>query len=453
MRLHTLAFIPLLLAASLAQADAIDDIVLAEMKRSNTPGISLAIVRDGKIIREQGYGLANVEHQVPVKPETIFQSGSVGKQFAAALVMLLAEEGKLKLDAPISRYLARTPGAWKNITVRHLLTHTSGMGDPGDKVDLRRDYTDAQLIALAAAAPVRFPPGQRWEYSNTGYQLLGFICNKVGGKFYGDQLRERIFAPTGMGTRIISERDIIAHRAAGYEMENGKLKNQNWVSPTMNSTADGSLYLTARDLALWDLALYGDKPLSARIKEAIWSPVKLNDGTSFPYGFGWNVKPLNGHKHISHNGSWQGFRSVISRFVDDKLTIIVLGNSATAPPDKIASQIARHLVPDLEMKPLADTEPAITARARDIIAHFERAQQPPGLSKKAKAVFTPAFLAYVVEDLRNMGKLNGVEPVERIVKGETRGYAYRMRFENETVIMKFGINKAGELEGVDLEPY
>jgi CubicO group peptidase (beta-lactamase class C family) len=307
MRLLSLIFVPLFLGAGWVQADPVDDLIQAEMKRSNTPGISLAVVRDGRIVREQGYGLANVEHGVPVTAATVFQSGSIGKQFTAALVMLLVEEGKLKLDDPISRHLPKTPKAWKNITVRHLLTHTSGVGDPGKKVDLRKDYTDEQMIAIAASVPLSFQPGERWEYSNTGYHLLGYICNRAGGKFYGDQLRERIFGPLGMGARIISERDIVPHRAAGYEVENGELRNQAWVSPTMNTTADGSLYLTARDLALWDLALYRDAPLSARLKESSWTPVTLKGGATHPYGFGWDLEPVNGHRRIWHNGRWQGF--------------------------------------------------------------------------------------------------------------------------------------------------
>ncbi|MCC2957207.1 beta-lactamase family protein [Massilia sp. IC2-477] len=452
MRLFSLIFVPLFLGAGWVQADPIDELVQAEMKRTNTPGISLAVVRDGRVVREQGYGLANVEHGVPVTAATVFQSGSIGKQLTAALVMLLVEEGKLKLDDPISRHLPKSPKAWKNITVRHLLTHTSGVGDPGKKVDLRKDYTDAQMIAIAASMPLRFQPGERWEYSNTGYHLLGYICNRVGGKFYGDQLRERIFGPLGMGARVISERDIVPHRAAGYEVENGELKNQAWVSPTMNTTADGSLYLTAHDLALWDLALYQDAPLNARVKESSWTPVTLKGGATHPYGFGWDLAPLNGHRRIAHNGSWQGFRSVISRFVDDRLSVIVLANSSSAPVEKIGNAVARHYLPALVQQPIPDTEPEATARARDILAHFERGVQPPRLSPRARGVLTPEFMGWVAKDMQGFGKLVGLEPLERKTRGELRLYVYRTRFDNDTVTMRFVINKADEIEGVELLP-
>lgn len=452
MRVAGLILVSILVLARPAHADAVDDIVQAAMQRSHTPGLSLVVVRDGRIERSQGYGLANVEHKVPVTPQTVFQSGSIGKQFTAALVTLLAEDGKLKLDDPISRYLPGTPKAWKAITIRHLLTHTSGLTDPGKKVDLRKDYTDAQLVAIAATMPPSFQPGARWEYSNVGYHLLGFICNKAGGKFYGEQLRERIFAPLGMGARVISERDIVPHRAAGYDWLDGELKNQEWVSPTLNTTADGSLYLTAHDLALWDLALYGDQPLNARIKAATWTPVALMGGETHPYGFGWDLEPVNGHRRIWHNGSWQGFRSVISRFVDDRLTVIVLANSSAAPVEKIAGQVARHYLPALVQPAIADTEPAVTARVRGILAHFERGAPPPGLSKRAKGVFSPQFMGWVLEDMRGFGKLVAVEPLERRTKPGARLHVYRTRFENDTVLMRLVINGSNEIEGIELLP-
>lgn len=297
----TILLLPLALALSApAFADKLDDAILAEMQRSHVPGVSIAVVKDGKIIREQGYGFADLENSVKVTPATMFQSGSVGKTFTAALVMLLAQDGKLSLDDPISKHLANTPKAWEGITIRHLLTHTSGLGDPYAKLDLTKDYSEEELIALEAQIPVLFAPGEKWSYSNMGYHLLGFICNKAGGKFYGDQLHERIFAPLDMGTRIISEADIIPHRARGYERKGGLTVNQSWVAPRLNTTADGSLYLTARDLAKWDLALYGDKVLPASVRQASWTPAKLNDGSTTNYGYGWQLFDRNGHKTIAH---------------------------------------------------------------------------------------------------------------------------------------------------------
>src|SRR5262245_27964404 len=205
--------------ASTSRADTIDDYIALQMKRQRLPGLSLAVVRDGKVVRAQGYGLANVELGVPMRPETRLQSGSMGKQFAATAVMMLVEAGKLRLDDPVRKYLPGAPETWNDITVRHLLTHTSGIGpfDYGGAFDTRKDYTEDEMLQQAYALPLDFPPGTRWNYSNTGYVVLGILIHKVTGKFYGDFLAERVFRPLGMeSTRIISEEDIIPNRAAGY---------------------------------------------------------------------------------------------------------------------------------------------------------------------------------------------------------------------------------------------
>jgi CubicO group peptidase (beta-lactamase class C family) len=318
-----------------------DRYIKDQMQKQQIPGLSLAVIKAGQIILAKGYGFANVEHQVPVKPETIFQSGSVGKQFTATAVMILVEEGKIKLDDSISKYLDNTPKSWKGITVRHLLTHTAGMIMYPENLNLREDYTEDELLNHAASIPLTFQPGEKWSYSNLGYFVLGIMISKLTGKFYGDFIQERIFKPLGMNTaRVINEADIIPNRAAGYRLENGKLKNQEWFSPTFNSTADGSLYLTVLDMAKWDAALYGEKILKPSSLEQMWTPVKLNDGKTYPYGLGWFLDEVQGHRLIHHAGGWQGFTSVIWRYVDDKLTIVVFANLAQANPGTIADEVA-----------------------------------------------------------------------------------------------------------------
>jgi CubicO group peptidase (beta-lactamase class C family) len=322
------------------------------MKTQQIPGVSLAVMKNGEIVMAKGYGLANVEHQVPVKPETIFQSGSMGKQFTATAIMMLVEEGKLSLDDKITKYFPGGPEAWRNITVRHLLTHTSGMGDYPDDFDLRRDYTEDELVQRIKTVPLAFQPGEKWSYSNLAYVMLGVLIHKVSGKFYGDFLQDRVFKPLGMTTaRVISEADIVPNRAAGYRIVNGELKNQNWVSPTLNTTADGALYLTVYDMAKWDAALYTEKLLKRASLEQMWTAVKLNDGKTFPYGFGWALGEVHGHHIIEHGGSWQGFKSQISRYVDDKLTVVVFANQARANPAKIAHGVAAIFNPQLTPGP------------------------------------------------------------------------------------------------------
>ena len=330
----------------------IDDYVKAEMQRQRIPGLALAVIKDGEIVLARGYGFANVELQAPVKPETVFQSGSVGKQFTATAVMMLVEEGKISLDDKINKYFTDAPESWQNITVRHLLTHTAGTTDYPQDFDFRRDYTEDELLRRAAGIPLAFQPGEKWSYSNLGYLMLGILIHKITGEFYGDFLQTRIFKPLGMTTaRIISEADIIPNRAAGYRLVKGELKNQEWVSPTLNTTADGALYLTVYDMAKWDAALYTERLLKKSSLEQMWTPVKLKNGKTQNYGFGWFLNEVQGHHIIEHSGSWQGFKAFIARYVDDKLTVVLFVNLAQSDQAKIAHGVAAIYTPDLAPPP------------------------------------------------------------------------------------------------------
>ncbi len=344
-RIPALVALTLLLSVSCFSQDSVtasvDEYVRSEMKTQQIPGLSLAVIKNGQIILARGYGLANVELQVPVRPDTIFQSGSMGKQFTATAVMMLVEEGKLDLDDKITKYFPDSPEAWHKITVRHLLTHTSGMTDYPSDFDLRRDYTEDELVQRIKTITLAFHPGEKWSYSNLAYVMLGVLIHKVSGKFYGDFLQERVFTPLGMSTaRVISEADIVPNRAAGYRLVNGQLKNQNWVSPSLNTTADGALYLTIYDMAKWDAALYTEKLLKKSSLELMWTPVKLNNGKTHPYGFGWALGEVRGRRIVEHGGSWQGFKSYVARYVDDKMTVVLFANQARANQSKLTHGVA-----------------------------------------------------------------------------------------------------------------
>jgi N-acyl-D-aspartate/D-glutamate deacylase/CubicO group peptidase (beta-lactamase class C family) len=335
------------------QDDAIDAIVRAQMAAQRVPGMAVAVVRRGEVIKAAGYGLANVEHNSPVTADTIFQSGSVGKQFTAAAVMLQVEDGRIALTDPLTKFFPDAPPIWRDITVRHLLTHTSGIPDYNDGLlDYRRDYNEGELVAFAQKLPLDFVPGAEWKYSNTGYILLGAIVRKAAGQFYGDVLRERVFTPLGMKTaRVISEADIVPHRAAGYRLVDGVLQNQEWVSPTMNTTADGSLYLSLNDLIAWDRGIRARAILRPESWQMIHAPVTLNSGRKHPYGFGWQVDRLAGQDVHRHGGAWQGFKTYIARYLGDDITIIALANLAQASPGKVVDAIAASLVPKLSLAP------------------------------------------------------------------------------------------------------
>jgi CubicO group peptidase (beta-lactamase class C family) len=329
--------------AQTASPDAVASYVRGEMQQQHIPGVAVLVSRRGQIVRAEGFGLANVELQAPVKPATIFQSGSVGKQFTATAVMMLVEEGKVSLEDRLTKYFPDGPAAWKEVTVRELLSHSGGFGDYPERFDFRKDWTEDELLKAVEAIPLAYPPGTKWAYSNLGYLTLGILIHKVSGQFYGDFLQARIFRPLGMETtRIISEADIIPNRSAGYRLVKGELKNQEWVAPLVNTTADGSLYFSILDLAKWDAALYTEKLLKKSSLQLMWTPVKLKDGTPNKegYGFGWFMEERQGHHVITHDGAWQGFKSDISRYVDDGLTVVVLANLAEADPSKISKGVA-----------------------------------------------------------------------------------------------------------------
>jgi CubicO group peptidase (beta-lactamase class C family) len=327
-----------------AQAqDEVDRAVRSEMQKQQIPGLALLVSRKGVPIREQGFGLASVELNVPVTPQTIFQSGSVGKQFTAAAILLLVEDGKIAVEDPLSKYFAEGPGWWKDVTIRELLSHTAGFTDYPKDFDLRKDYSEEDLLKIVEAIPAAYPPGTSWAYSNLGYVTLGILIHKVSGQYFGDFLQERVFKPLGMSTtRIMNEADIIPNRAAGYRLEKGEIKNQQWVSPSANSTADGSLYFSILDLAKWDAALYTDEILKESSKEAMWTIANLRDGTpnKAHYGFAWFVESRNGRRIVEHDGRWQGFEAHLSRYVDDALTVVVLVNSGNCDPHLIADEVA-----------------------------------------------------------------------------------------------------------------
>src|SRR5436190_1331666 len=432
---------------------SVDDFIKAEMERQKIPGVSLAVVRDGKPLIVKGYGFANLEHQVPVKPETIFQSGSMGKQFTAFAVMLLVEEGKIGLEEKISKYLGDVPPAWSNITIRHLLTHTSGMTDYPDSFDFRRDFTEDELLKWAKEVPVAFAPGEKWQYSNLGFVTLGLIIHKASGKFYGDLLRERVFKPLGMTTaRIINEADVIPNRAAGYRLDKGELKNQNWVSPSMNTTADGSLYLTVLDVMKWDDALTNGKLLSTASYDQMWTPVKLNNGKTEHYGFGWALREVNGKRAIEHGGAWQGFKSFIARFPDNNLTVIVFANSSNTNPARLANRIAEIIDPQLKPYTMTDPDPKLTADFRQLLANILKGDvdEKRFAASVRQALTDPTDR--LIAHMKTIGPIQKFELLERNVSDAGVLYRYSAEFGSMTVNLFIRVGKDGRIDRFELNP-
>jgi CubicO group peptidase (beta-lactamase class C family) len=335
-----------------ARGDAVDDYVRKRMERERIPGLSLAVLRDGKVIKAAGYGYASLELRVPARPETVYELASSTKPLLAVAIMLLVQDGRLGLDDPVSKYVAGTPEAWQSITVRHLLSHTAGIKDY--LRDLRRDFphdaTPEQIVRAAMDAPLSFPPGERWDYSNTGYVLLGTIVRKVTGATYDALLQERVFQPLGMAsTRRDTPDEVVPNRATGYLWYGGQFHNADFLKFLTTNHGDRGILSTVLDLAKFDAALDGGL-LTQASRDALWTPAaRAENGASdeVRYGLGWFSRRFNGHRQLSHPGGAPGAAAIISRYPDDHLTVLLLANGGKAFPQALDLGIARHYIPGL----------------------------------------------------------------------------------------------------------
>src|SRR5262245_2965752 len=319
-------FRPLDSVSTSLSAPTTDEYIQVEMKKRCIPGLALVVIKNGEVVKMNGYGMANLEHDAPVTPDTVFELASVTKQFTATAIMLLVEKGKVKLDDLIVQYLPGSPSNWNGITVRHLLTHTGGMAALANgfaSLPDKTSYTTAESFKSATEDPISFKPGERHQYSDVGYFLLGMIIEKASGQRYKDFLAEQFFKPLGMtSTSVLDQWAILKHRAAGYTLRKGQLVNIRRIWQDELPSNYG-IFSAVRDLAKWEIALASGKVVNELSLTAMWTPVKLNDGTSYPYGFGWELENAHGHRIITHSGMTG---TEYTRFPDDKLTVIVLTN-------------------------------------------------------------------------------------------------------------------------------
>ncbi len=353
-----IAFVFTLTSLTATLADPVDDYVQEQMQKQHIPGLALAVVKNGVLEKASAYGLANVELNVPVQTDTVFQIQSITKTFTASAIMLLVEEGKISVDDKIAKHLSSLPETWNEVTVRHLLTHTSGIKDFINEpiMDLRLDIQPGDVIEALRDKPLNFAPGEKYAYCNTGYHLLAMIIREITGQYWGEFLKERIFDPLGMNdTRVISHLDIITNRASGYLWERNRLQNGRYIAATILGYAGGGLRSTVLDLAKWEAALCSDKILKPSTLEQMWTRAELNDGSKSGYGFGWGIGTHKGRRLISHTGSHMtGFKSAMARFVDDKVTVIVFTNQRGADQMAIATGVAAHYIPALKPSAAAD---------------------------------------------------------------------------------------------------
>ncbi len=329
----------------------LDRQVQAHMEEDNVPGGLVAVASRGRIIHLKTYGMANVELAVPVNDNTVFEIGSISKQFVSAAAMLLVQENKLGLDDSIHQYLPYLPGEWLGVTVRQLLTHTSGIPDYEEirTYDVYRfRLTPEEVVQIANSRPMDFAPGTGWYYSNTGYFLLSMIVERIEEQPLAQVLASRIFRPLDMTqTRMADPEAIIRNRASGYWANKaGELINRN-PTETSSTLGAGGILSSADDLAKWDQALYGDQLLSTESKATMWTPAILPNGENTGYAFGWSVGSYKGLKSQSHGGQVAGFVASFSRFPEQEAAIIVFLNRYRVSSNRLKEAVLHTFMPSL----------------------------------------------------------------------------------------------------------
>jgi D-alanyl-D-alanine carboxypeptidase len=335
---------------------ALDDRVKGIMQRSNIPGMAIVVIKDGLVLEMKGYGYADRQTQATVGANTAFPIGSVSKQFTAAAVMLLVEDGKLDLDQPISQYLSDLPATWKPLTVRQLLNHTSGISEENawkaDKANKILKYGNTKLD---------FPSGTAWSYSNTGYIVTGLIIEKASGQTYRDFMHDRIFAPIGMTNTQAALTPVpnLAVGLTGNGTESSDFSQWQWAG------AAGNIISTASDMAKWLQALDQGKLLKPGSYQQLWAEATLKNGRREPYGLGWGIGNFKGHRIVSHGGAVAGYASGLVHYPSDRINVVVLTNNIQVSGEQIARTIASIYDPTVSIRsltPQPDRDPAFTKR-------------------------------------------------------------------------------------------
>jgi len=312
---------------------------------SDAPGAAVIVIRDGVVLKRATWGMADLERGVPIETDTAFRLASVSKQFTAMAIMMLAEEGRLSYDDPVTRFLPELSRFGDALTIRHLLTHSGGLPDYYDVMveisGVERPRTRDALAVLSVWGEPLFEPGERYEYSNPGYELLALIVEEASGKTYSEFVETRIFAPLGMTRSLVFDEraPTIARRAYGYRREGDGFRLDD-DDPLNFVIGSGGIYSTVEDLARWDQALYGEELVRAETLAEAFRPSRLTSGEEVPYGFGWRVAKHLGRTRVSHGGEWVGFQNFIARYPDDRFSVIVLSNLAETDSEGLADALA-----------------------------------------------------------------------------------------------------------------
>lgn len=331
-----------------SQATAkLDEAIEKELAAKKIPGVSVAVSQRGKILLHKGYGYANIEHKTPMKADAVHELASVSKQFTAAGILLLVQEGKLSLDETMGDLFKADFDPWKKITVRHLLNHTSGLPDYLAKLaGFHESVNETKFVGLLKGQPLRFEPGSKWEYSNSGYAALGFIIAMKAQKSLGEFMEERLWKPLNMRrTRLNSPTAIIPDRADGYSVRGTRVFREGYTSPSLSITADGHVMSSASDLVKWTEALMSGKVVSETLLKEMLTPTPISaegrtNGTGYGYGINISQKPTG--PVYAHSGGWMGTSTFLMHEKGRGLTVAVLCNADGANIQELVRIVAEN---------------------------------------------------------------------------------------------------------------
>lgn len=457
---NAVLWIALFISIAVCSADRLDDHIRAEMKRCRVPAVAFGVFKDGKILRSGAYGLADLEHRVPASLDTVFEIGSITKQFTAVLILMLMEESRLTLDDRIDSYLGNLPDSWRGVTIRQLLNHTAGIPDIEEifgYAAYRNPYTYDQIIAVANSKAVYFPAGTGMRYSNTGYFLLGHVLEKIEGASYGEILRRRICAPLGMAhTRQSDPSDVIPNRCAGYQLIGDTLRNRDAMQPSA-CLAAGTIISTVGDMARWDSAITCNRLLKPETQALMWQRTRLSDGETKNYGFGWFIDRWHGHPCVEHSGGTAGFTCDYRRFQDLGLSVVVFCSLYSGTDTGLGSIEFRALdtvhpgLSYVSSKPIKDN-PEVTASL------LKAMKEVAGGGAGSERITQPMWNSYAdvsrkdwgnrLANLRSFQLLDHTrhEPADSGHGEKTvETYVYRLKTKDKSLFIVFGMTAEGKI--------
>ena len=437
-------------SARLAHADGMDDYLKAQMAARHIPGLSVAVVQDGKVVKTAAYGVSDVKTKTPATLDTRYILGSCTKPFTAVAVLQLKEAGKVDLDAPISRYLDGLPVAWSAITVRELLTHTSGLPNYRKFVDFGKlsdpKYNQpGSVVALLADKPLDFAPGTKYEYSNSNYHLLGQLIEKVSGQTYGEYLATHQFQAAGMtATRLATLPALLPGQATGYNWNGKKLLPNTTFLPHALDYGDDGLVSTAGDLAKWTTALSAGQLISEATLKQMIAPGRLPDSTPTIYGLGLVIVPYHGQVLAWHDGATPGYSSAINYLVDSHLAIVVLCNLFDEVNPDVTELLALGAMK--QSLPPVPVEAAVPETDPETAALLKKVSAQLAGRKLDRSLFTPAFRAALtpaaVDPAQNLVAPLGPMTSLTLLRRTPDGLAvYRALYGTVTVDWQIGVDK------------